>query len=108
MQPTYFQLAKTLQNPSEFDQAYRNYETALEIDPSLTECHYQFANLLMKGEKLKNDGTHVLEPDLDRAEIHLRKAIAIDKEFYKATISSEIFYAWKKNSMKLTAYMSNV
>ena len=80
----YFQLAKTLQNPSEFDQAYRNYETALEIDPSLTECHYQFANLPMKGEKLKNDGTHVLEPDLDRAEIHLRKAIAIDKEFYKA------------------------
>lgn len=80
----YFQLAKTLQNPSEFDQAYRNYETALEIDPSLTECHYQFANLLMKGEKLKNDGTHVLEPDLDRAEIHLRKAIETDKEFYKA------------------------
>ena len=80
----YFQLAKTLQNPSEFDQAFRNFETALEIDPSMTECHYHFANLLMKGEKLKNDGTLVIEPDLKRAESHLRKAVEIDDKFFLA------------------------
>ena len=38
----YFNLARILTNPSEYDQAIRNFETALEIDPDFAECHYWF------------------------------------------------------------------
>ena len=48
----YFHLAKILTNPSEYDQAYRNYETALEIDPNLADGHYWFSKLVSGGESL--------------------------------------------------------
>ena len=80
----YFHLAKILTNPSEYDQAYRNYETALEIKPDLSDCHYWFAKLLASGEKLKTDGSLIKEPEIDRAKDHLSKAIKINKEFSKA------------------------
>jgi tetratricopeptide (TPR) repeat protein len=80
----YFHLAKILTNPSEYDQAYRNYETALEIKPDLSECHYWFAKLLASGEKLKTDGSLIREPEINRAKDHLSKAIKINKKFAKA------------------------
>jgi tetratricopeptide (TPR) repeat protein len=80
----YFHLAKILTNPSEYDQAYRNYETALEIKPDLSDCHYWFAKLLASGEKLKTDGSLIKEPEIGRAKDHLSKAIKINKEFSKA------------------------
>ena len=80
----YFHLGKILTNPSEYSQAYRNYETALEINPELAECHYWFAKLLSKGEKLKSDGSITLEPEILKARYHLEKAIQIDNNFSKA------------------------
>ena len=80
----YFHLGKILNNPSEYNQAYRNYETALEIDPELSECHYWFAKLLSKGEKLKSDGSLILEPETEKAKEHILKAININPEYSKA------------------------
>ena len=80
----YFHLAKILTNPSEYDQAYRNYETALEIDPNLADGHYWFSKLVSGGEKLKSDGSLIKEPEIERAKKHLRKAISINKSFAKA------------------------
>ena len=80
----YFHLARISTNPSEYDQAFRNYETALEIDPQMAECHYWFGKLLTTGEKLRNDGTLVWEPDPMRAEEHFRKAIKINPKYSNA------------------------
>ena len=80
----YFHLGKILTNPSEYSQAYRNYETALEIDPQLADCHYWFAKLLSKGEKLKSDGSIIFEPELEKARHHLLRALEIDDKFAKA------------------------
>ena len=99
-------MAKTLQNPSEFDQAFRNFETALEIDSGMTECHYHFANLLIKGEKLKNDGTLVIEPDLNRAELHLRKAIETDVNYYLAYYKlGNLLCILEKHSLAYESYI---
>ena len=80
----YFNLARILTNPSEYDQAIRNFETALEIDPDFAECHYWFSKILISGKKLEADGTLIKKPDPERAERHLRKAIKINPKFYKA------------------------
>ena len=80
----YFNLARILKSPSEYDQAVRNYETALEIKPDFPECHYWFAKALTTGERLKSDGSLVKEPDVKRAEKHFRKAVELDSTFYKA------------------------
>ena len=80
----YFNLARILTNPSEYDQAIRNYETALEIDPDFAECHYWFSKILISGEKLESDGTLIKKHDPERAERHLRKAIKINPKFSKA------------------------
>ena len=80
----YFHLGKILNNPSEYDQAYRNYETALEIEPNLADCHYWFAKLLIGGEKLKSDGSLIKEPETAKAKEHLERAIEISRTFAKA------------------------
>ena len=80
----YFRLAQTLDNPSEYELAYRNFETALEINPHLTECYFYFADLLARGEKLKKDGTLISEPELEKAEQNLHKAIEKDPTYHEA------------------------
>ena len=77
-------MARILTNPSEYDQAIRNFETALEIDPGFSECHYWFSKILISGEKLESDGTLIKKPDHERAEKHLRTAIKLNPKFYKA------------------------
>ena len=97
----YYHLAKSLRNPSEFDQAFRNYETALEIDPGMEECHYNFACLLIEGEKLKNDGTLVKEPNLTLAEKHLKLAIEVNpRNFLKLTIKLAKYRIPKRNILR--------
>ena len=66
----YFNLARILNSPAEHDQAVRNYETALEIDPKMSICHYWFAKLLTSGQKLANDGTLLSEPNPEKAKFH--------------------------------------
>jgi superkiller protein 3 len=80
----YFNLARILTSPSEHDQAVRNYETALEINPEMADCHYWFAKLLTTGERLSNDGTLLKEPKIDDAKKHFMRAIDIDPKFAKA------------------------
>ena len=50
----------------------------------MEECHYHFASLLIRGEKLKNDGTLVKQPNLSLAEKHLKQAVKVNPRFYKA------------------------
>ena len=75
----YFNLARLCStNPSEFEQAYRNFETALEIDPEYEICHYFFGKLLIKGSQVTKDGSLVHKPDLKEAEFHFLEALRIN------------------------------
>ena len=75
----YFNLGRLCSlNPSEFDQAFRNLETALEIDPDFEDCHYYFGKLLTSGAQVTKDGSLVHKPDHKAAEDHFRQAIRIN------------------------------
>ena len=96
----YFNLARLCStNPSEFEQAYRNFETALEIDPEYEICHYFFGKLLIKGSQVTKDGSLVHKPDLKEAEFHFLEALRINPnssislfELGKLQSSKKMFY----------------
>ena len=77
-------MARILTNPSEYDQAIRNFETALEIDPDFAECHYWFSKILVSGKKLEADWNLDQETRPRTGRKAIAKAIKINPKFYKA------------------------
>ena len=89
----YFALAKISCEPSEYDQAVRNFETALEIDSKNSDYHFYFAELLAQGKSIEKDGTAIDKSDPDRAIYHYQQAIELDVNSFRAHHRiSQIFY----------------
>ena len=76
----YYNLAKLLIDPEDYEKAKKNYLTAIDIDESFAEAHYYLGKLLAGGLKNDKDGTLVRKPEYEDSIYHYKQTIAIDKK----------------------------
>ena len=77
--PAYFHKAKLLTSPDDFEEAKKNYETAIDIDENYTDAHYYLAKLFLGGIATNKEGTIIDRKDTVEAEDHFLKVIDIRK-----------------------------
>ena len=104
--PAYFHKAKLLTNADDFDQAKKNYETAIDINDEYLEAHY-YLKLLMGGKATQTDGSALNKKDLLNAKFHLSKVLEIDDSQPKAFYNLARIHFEEKHYSKAKSFLGN-
>ena len=84
MHPAYYHKATLLTNADDFENARKNYETAIDIDENYTESYYSLGKLLSGGVATNKDGSIVDKTNLPESKDCFKKVIQLSPNHVKA------------------------
>ena len=96
--PAYFHKARLLTNADDFEEARKNYETALDIDEKFAEAHYYLGKLLSGGVATDKEGTLVDKTDLPQAKNTIFKSSKSTQDTQKPFTTWPRSYRRKKTT----------
>ena len=82
--PAYYYKATLLTNADDFEEARKNYETAIDINENFIEAHYAMGKLLAGGVATNKEGSLIDRTDLSEAKRHFNTVLKLNKNHSRA------------------------
>ena len=76
----YYHKARLLSNPDDFEEARKNFETAIDIRPDFIDALYYMGKLLSGGVATDKEGVIIDSTDLPEAKDHFLKDLDLEKK----------------------------